>query len=279
MAKGKIHVADDQTQKALNHFGRHLVCLSGVIQPIGSHGYDTISPTVRFHSTFVISIRGSWWIATSGHALHELKVWLREKRVRITEFRLYDHYGTGPDREHYIPFDYEGAHKVYDFDKTKGIDWGFIEIEPLTKRLLQANEVVAVPRSEWSTQHKMEFDGYFMLGIPADSYNARDPVKTERGFNLTANPVPTAFYVERLPNSEILDRATHRRFVGQAGNSEGSLQGMSGGPIFGLARNGEHRVVAIQSTWDSTTRVIYGFLVRTAAKLAERRIKTSANAG
>jgi hypothetical protein len=73
-------------------------------------------------------------------------------------------------------------------------------------------------------------------------------------------------------------RTTFRRFVGRLSKEwpEGEVDGMSGGPVFGISEDlKERRVIAVQSHWFRQTRVTFAcplnvFVPRLLAAIRDR---------
>jgi hypothetical protein len=66
----------------------------------------------------------------------------------------------------------------------------------------------------------------------------------------------------------------HPRFIGKVGSHDevGNIVGMSGCPIFGLKR-GSRDVVALQSSWDDRSRVIYACPLSVFVPMVQKAIR------
>jgi hypothetical protein len=77
--------------------------------------------------------------------------------------------------------------------------------------------------------------------------------------------------VRRLEFTQNHRTTVYPRFIGQVGDDLPfkSIEGMSGGPIFGFQSQPRLRywLVAIQSSWDPQTRTVYGCSLRVLASL------------
>jgi hypothetical protein len=266
----EIHTAADEVEKALRVYGRHFVCFGFVYLPLGRDGKPNAPPDVAFYSSVVVEMFGSWWLATAGHIIDEIERPLQKKQMEIQDFRLFDHYGTGKDREGYPVLDYVAARKFYEYDKEKGIDWGVIELDLHAVKLLKANGIIAVIEEGWTLDTKTKYEGYFMMGVPNDSHNKYPAIETRTGYTVGGKPVPSAFYIERVSRPP-KSKSTYPRFVGKLSNSEGDILGMSGAPIFALSRK-SYNVIAVQSTWHAKPRTTFGFYLSTIAKLLGERL-------
>jgi hypothetical protein len=126
--------------------------------------------------------------------------------------------------------------------------------------------VIALEEKNWIHQANVTFDGYVMLGLPEEF--SSDTVN-DAGEGIVS---PTMFGVQRLdPPPDDTPVTNNPRFVGQirAGTPIKSVVGMSGGPIFGFSFGEQTRywVVALQSTWIRSSRIVYGCSLPVLASL------------
>ncbi|WP_437191523.1 hypothetical protein [Planctomicrobium sp. SH527] len=247
-------MADEFVEGLMRDFGRYLVCLAY---------FRNVNPKADFHPGVILELAGKWWFATAGHIFHDLERCRTRYNVIAEDFRLIDHFGHGSDRQGYIPFDFMNARKFYEFSNERRIDWGIVELDAHTVRLLQANDVGMLTESEWS-KHSKEHEGYFMLGFPAVSHNV-----TATEFTIRANPKTTAIHIERADDCR---EGEHLRFSGRLPKCDIPIEGMSGGPIFGLVADSVE-IIALQSSWLSESQTIFGTFLTTLSKLAEVRIQ------
>lgn len=144
-----------------------------------------------------------------------------------------------------------------------------IALSPYYVRLLAANGAVALEEVNWARQDRVTFDFYAMLGFP-EEFVSETVNDAGEGF-----VYPTMFRVHRLePPPEDTPVTRHPRFVGRIDQELplNSVKGMSGGPIFGFTIGEDIRywVVALQSTWRPTSRIVYGCSLPVLASLMSR---------
>jgi hypothetical protein len=171
-----------------------------------------------------------------------------------------------------IPFTYELDRGVYLDDDKLGMDFALVALDGNTCDLLAANKVKAIGRENWIHQENMEFDFYRMLGIPRDCVlRASQPDGNERIQVRT-----TLIAVDRLEPSAAPNASSADWFIGRI-NPEvtiETIEGMSGGPIYGFRRGptGQlvYHVVALQSRWRPESRIIFGCNVRLFAEESVR---------
>jgi hypothetical protein len=191
---------------------------------------------------------------------------------------LIDTWSFGAISRDPIPFDLIGAPKIYLDNDADGLDFGFISIHPYYRRLLEANQVVVLDEQHWQHLHEATFTSYGVLGIPREWVRAQvRSTFSETCITSTAAPVffPVAWVDD--PPAELLN-TTCPRFIGRLPDliPLESIDGMSGGPIFGFRQeNGSLRywIVAIQSSWRKNEKIICGCLLPYIGALVERELR------
>lgn len=242
----------------LKFFCRHLLALCITFE-LDNEQCRKGTPRFAAYAGTLIRIRDTYCFLTAGHILREVERALRSEIVEIKNVVLADTFGNGQFDEHPIPFDLRGARLFYIDDDAEGLDFGVILLEPQYLRLLAANGIVAIEEVNWAHQSNLSFDGYAMLGLPAEFTS--DFVSSS-GVGVVS---PTMFGIARLetpPHGSVTTR--HTRFVGHV-DAEAlglkGIEGMSGGPIFGFKLDEQHPrywVVALQSCWNRAHGVVYG---------------------
>ncbi len=216
----------------------------------------------------LIMIRGVCCYLTAGHVLKGLEALRSSPKVELVGATLADTFGVNPVSKMPIPFDLKNASLFYIDDDDEGLDFGVMALEPNYVRLLAKNGVLALTEERWVHQQRVEFNGYAMLGFPEEFVSSRI---CHSGF---ATVSPTFMGVRRL-DAAPEDKAPTRypQFIGQLGCNVKlrSVKGMSGGPIFGfrLSPDGtlHYWVVALQSSWNPSKRIVYGCSLPALASL------------
>jgi hypothetical protein len=240
----------------LQFFCRHLVALCATFEYKGNNNADQ-EPRFTAYSGTLIKIQDATFFLTAGHILRDLENALKSEKVEFKNVVLADIFGRNRICDHPIPFALKNARQFYIDDDEEGLDFGVILLEPYYVRLLAANGAVALEENNWVYQSNVTFDGYAMLGLPEEFTSDRI---NKAGEGVVS---PTMFRVQRLETAPD-DRATtlHPQFIGQIDQelSLQSVKGMSGGPIFGFRLEPDIRywVVALQSSWNPTLRIVYG---------------------
>jgi hypothetical protein len=213
-----------------------------------------------------MSFRGVWVLATAGHVLQDLDTLVADPRRRITMSGLVDSWSPGAVGRDPVPFDLAGAPKIYIHDDAEGLDFGFILIRPYYRSLLQANGIVAINEELWQHLHEVPFTHYGILGIPRERVEMQVH-RSSFGAQITSTvqPIYIPVTLEENPPPE-LRNTTCPRFIGRVQEVPdlNSIVGMSGCPIFGFRRVDDfidYSVVAIQSCWRRSDRIICGSLL------------------
>lgn len=247
----------DKNAKIVRFFCRHLVSLFIVYRPKNSTEADKSHHFLACSGT-LIEIHGQVFYLTAGHVLKKIEEQLwGNQNVEIPAVRLVDNFGLGPGHLS-IPFDLAGTPLFYIDDEADGLDFGVIHLRSYYVRLLAKGGVIALDEQRWRYQHRVEFQRYEILGLPAESTSG---CLSSSGVGLVT---PTMFPVRRLEAlPEDAKETTYQRFVGQIVPELpiDSIEGMSGGPIFGFRyKDSELRywVVALQSSWYRSRRIIFG---------------------
>jgi hypothetical protein len=260
----------DFRRQLFGMFGRHFVSLLVCYRP--KTGPDAGKEKCRNYSGFILTIRGIWHLVTAGHILEGLEKAMDSGQVEVTRSYLLDSYGAERVTDLPNPFDFEGAPKTYLYDDDAGLDFGLILLRPYYQRLLQANKIMPFSEIDWVKQ-PAKFEALFMLGLPFE-LNPGDV----RPDGITIEPA--IIRLEQLDGppgglpeaKETLYPRFWGRIPGMTGLSD--IEGMSGGPIYGLAydkdRNLRYWAVAIQSGWFKTAGVVAANPVSVMGTIMER---------
>ena len=270
----------DLEERFLAFFCNHLVALAINCVPINEKGEDSGEPIFLAFSGFILSVRGSWCLVTAGHAVKELDAKVRDRRIRLAGCYLADYFGTDPIVKEPTPFGYEDAPRFFIDDDAAGLDFALIALRLFYRESLMANGIRAISEENWIRQHNVEFERYALLGLPECLVpNARQLELYENRTAGRVHPVLMTVTPVELPPEES-PRFTFPWFTGRVGaaGKVPSIKGMSGGPIFGFAKDEDGRlrywIVAVQSQWRERSRTIFGCPVTVFAALVEEMLQT-----
>jgi hypothetical protein len=232
---------------------RHLVGLGFFYRRHGAGG-DGGRTQFKMYSGTLITFGDTVFYLTAGHILQDVEQVLKSGQYDYEGAILVDTFGQNPTDKHPIPFDLRGAELLH--IDNEDVDFGLIPLATNHVRLLAANGVLALSEVNWIHQHGIQFGGHLMLGFPEEF--------TSSGLSSAVDVTvsPTLLTVREAP-IDADDRLTaHPRFKGTValGPELQSVNGMSGGPIFGFQFEPQMRywVVALQSRWVRPTRTVYG---------------------
>lgn len=93
-------------EEFVRFFSRHLVSLAGWYRATNPKGEDFGQTQVFSYSGFILSIRGTWCLATAGHILSNLEQHLKNKSIRVSRYALLDDFGPNVISHDPIPFNY-----------------------------------------------------------------------------------------------------------------------------------------------------------------------------
>ncbi len=254
--------------RVLDKLVRHVVCLHWVDVRSEPQGFGNkqsdYDPAAFAISAFVIAVRDMWFLITAGHILHDIQERLANGRT-IMKSRLLADFTPNPATSG-IPFPLEDSLQWHiDSD---GVDYGVIPLRPGFVRPLVADGTLALTETCWNSCPN-EVDEHFLLGFPsqANTLTIASSGHTRTVDISVACPLLPVFPVSDPPAAL---RSSYARFYaevpianGMTGVSQAPLtdiDGMSGGPIFGMkwtdANNIRYWVIAVQSAWLKSKRIL-----------------------
>jgi hypothetical protein len=255
-------------QEAFRDYSQHLVGLSLLeVSP-------DKEPLAHFASGFLMEFGKDLYWVTAGHILEAIEEHL--KLGTYERFRLIDNFGFGSDKNA-IPFEYASTPRYFvnDIDD-EGLDFGVVQIAPFYRSHLEANRDPILAESDWRSADYTSFRHNIILGLPEDSIERRVTLRPE-SLIVHGKPVPSMVMTSRLDSVPPQFQKPNSRLVGAVSPKwpEGTIAGMSGGPIFGVdANNVRSHIVAIQSSWDVPSRISFGCPISVFAPMVEEAIKT-----
>ena len=248
-------------------FCRHLVALCVRSRLAGSP--PTSKPRFHAYPGTIVRFRDRYFFLTAGHSIEQLNEALESNEIEIHSVELADNFGLEPISDLAIPFDLRNSGRFFVDDEDDGLDFGLIALAPYYVRLLARNGIIAIEEKNWIHQGSLEFDKYWMLGLP-EEFTTNDGTVSPTMISITRVLSP--------PNDVAATR--YERFVALLPDDLplDSVVGMSGGPIFGFrlteAPDGKKElrywIVALQSRWNRQKRMVFGCPVLTFMTLLEK---------
>lgn len=241
-------------------YTRYVVAL-GLISQVGDDEAKT-----HFYSGFLMEFGSDWYWITAGHIIEGIEA----AAAHVERFRLIDRFGRGRNKDP-IPFDYPAAWKFYRHTDD-GLDFGAVQLNSLTRRLLEANDAVAIPESQWRTADHLSCEQYIMVGLPECAIQ-RSTTYGADGYIVSGKPNPTLILTSKIDPPEY-SLTAHPRLVASISEKDpdGDIVGMSGGPIFAAGEDPQITVVALQSAWYESARITLGCPVSVFAPMVEAAI-------
>jgi hypothetical protein len=267
-------------QQVYDYLNRHLVCLGVRYVPINAQGEQSGKERLMRYSCFVVSLCDKWFLVTAGHALKELAELLQARKIRIVHSFLADYFGHRDTVRRLTPFPFDCTEQHYMDEITLGLDYAFIPLRDIFKWGMESNGIKPLSEKHWTDSRKVEFAVYTLLGFPEEVATDYDPnIEVEHPEHGSIGSVVLSVEAHSdkslIPDSVNSGLITGPWFTGRiTANTKLDIGGMSGGPIFGLCQ-GEgglltYSVVAIQSRWHKTSKVIFGCPIKLFGEMVER---------
>ena len=239
--------------KKFHFFYRHIVPIVFVFQKDGEIYEAQIS-------SFVVSIKGKWFLVTAGHCLRYIEEDIG-KGYKVIKCGLADSLGINSKDHYYVNFVYNKCKKLIIEDY--GLDIGIIILSEYHKGLLQANNVIALSEECWEKQPK-DPDGYALVGIPDSLIE-----KSKKGFEFH----PAFFDVKKCKSKpEVFPGVEIPRFYGSINLEDkiDKIDGISGSPIFAFKKDNQgnlkYWLTAVECSWLIESKLISGCYIKDIAK-------------
>lgn len=200
-------LTQSEIEELCTDYTRYVVAL-GLISQVGDEEAKT-----HFYSGFLMEFGSDWYWITAGHILAGIEA----AQSHVERFRLIDCFGRGGDK-HPIPFDYPSAWKFYR-RTDDGLDFATVQLSSLSRRLLEANDSVAITESQWRTADYLIYDRYIMVGLPESAIHRNTTHGTDV-YVVSGKPNPTLALAHKIapPYYAIV---THPRLVADRENRTG----------------------------------------------------------
>ena len=226
------------SESFLKKIGCHFVSISCVQKLIGIG-----EENVFIFSGFLVEVRDVWFYVTAGHIIRDVKESL-EKGAKFDVWRLGDQ-TAGNKYRAAIPYAFD-INKWYIIeDKDLGFDYAVIQMDMIYCMQLKAGGAVPIQKAAWG-DHRLKYDQWALVGIPSET--VKYDQETILSCKIAIVPInPTE---EPPVSGSQADNRFYARLK-DLGNL-GDIDGMSGGPIFGLRWVEdwcEYKVIGVQSGW------------------------------
>lgn len=252
--------------------GRHIVGIAWTDAPRSES--DKVNPKSVRHfvaSGFVVTVDDHWVLVTAGHILRDINSMLKAGRM-ITAAWLADGWQAAGVLPAWHPFPLEEAIRTGGaaglLNESEGWDYGIIPLSPLYAANLSNGGVVPINEAAWENPPDV-LDGHLVLGFAnEDKHFERRATHAESIFACQASL--TILSVKPTQEPPECLRANSDRFYaqvfldtsldGELASPLKSIEGLSGGPVFGFKRDTDGRyrywAIAVQSAWAAESRVL-----------------------
>ena len=257
---------------------RHLIGIGWYEGYVNANGEFTKEPTFYGASGFLLQfyedLPDSLCLITAGHVFTDYQERKTKDNYKAKDCNLFDQWGPNSTCFKPIPFNIFESDVLSVCDEANGRDFALVPL-PYLFRQLFSQTTTPFTRNDWIYQNTIDFDWYAMLGLPNEEAEQRTGNQKNRKM-ITTFQNPELLYLEPCALPEDIPSASNPQFVGRITNqSLESIQGMSGGPIFGFKSipGGQQKYwpVAIQSRWLRQSRIVVGTMIRIFALEVERK--------
>jgi len=206
-------------------------------------------------SCFVVEVHGTWFVMTAGHVIRRMKERIAAG-VRVWRFELYDRL-AGNDFPG-IPFEFDPEQwGVVEDIPLEGTDYAIAMLSSIQALGLAKGGVVPVSEHLWGPPPYAAYDQWLLVGAPDEGYKFQGGI---HHLNLTIIPLTPCDPPSGVSRRE--DARVWGKIVTQPDKDKvyiENIEGMSGGPIFGLKRmegGSRYWVIGIQSSWFHDSRIV-----------------------
>jgi hypothetical protein len=260
----------ESMEDLFNLFTRHLV---GVVLRYSIPGREEEGIFRYPFPGFLLQYSGRCFYLTAGHTLKKVEDAVAAGKMRIVGALLADYFAPDAEYKTPVPFDFANLTKPYLVEEKIGFDIGIFEIGPNTTRLMGKNKIIGMERDHWEGQDLKQYERFLVLGFP-------DSLHTSFPTDKTAFLHPRLVELSWIPDpSEDIVKGRKTLFCASAPEEAGSLEGMSGGPIFGVMHNPElqYQIVAIQvaQVQEQERRLAIGCVMPAVGWLVSRVVEES----
>lgn len=232
-------------------------------------------------SGFVMSFEDRWFLATAGHIVNDLEYNRLNGLTRVRSMGMIDHGGVEAEHKDEFPFNYDGAEKYYVVDDD-GLDFGFIEIQPFYRRIMETNKVTPITESHWDRDDDPEYEEYFVMGLPSNQQIRLGGIEAgestlEGHARIIVMPILKVSGDDAPPQKST--RVIFAKVRDERVTNVKHVDGFSGSPVYGMGPRDEqgrlpYRLVAMQYAWEPNKRLVILSPVRTFARLFQKHLAT-----
>ncbi len=231
-----------------------ITVLAPYVASFGFLAHDQTPPRLCCCSCFFLIINDHWVMCTAGHVMDQIRS-LKSNGIKLTGWHVNDVF-TKSEREFALPFDITAGEQLTIRDDELGLDYCLVYVDEFFVRGMASGGLRAIDRGGIGDPSKA--DRWIVTGFPSQFTKSVDKGVRQRHYVIGVTPIDRPDDWEPGKNRESL----FGQLEAPAGEGfEGiDIGGMSGGPIFGLFKQGDGKLsvklVAVQSGWSDRTRRI-----------------------
>ena len=216
-------------------------------------------------SATVLQFGDVWVLATAGHIVKGLEE--THKHGYDLEIKLIDNWAKEGSDKSLIQYQFDPSMTFHISDEN--LDFGFIHCSDYIRKLLEANGVQAIGPEHW--MHAPDDDLYQtcgLIGIPSKTFEIVR--KNSDAISLCVNPTLIALEHKFIIPQEINEREAPY-WLGRVDRDKldvdhGDIDGMSGGPVFGIFKkeNGTvgYHMIGLQSAVKKDSHYLYFYVTQ-----------------
>lgn len=236
------------TERFMKSVGRHFVTLS-CVQTVPGNSNEH----VLVFSGFLADVGGMWFYVTAGHILRDIRSAI-DRGAKFDVWRLGDQTAGNRFEGSGIPFAFDVERWGVIEEEEVGLDYAAVPLEGMYCLALQAGGAVPIDKIAWA-DHVTPHDHWALVGVPSEtvSYDGKTVITAR----VVVAPLEPAD--EPAAAGPKAQNQFYARLKDDSASVVNDIDGMSGGPIFGLKKvegTWKYSVIGVQSGWYRQSRII-----------------------
>ncbi|HMO85155.1 MAG TPA: hypothetical protein PKC18_09580 [Lacipirellulaceae bacterium] len=280
MTRESTEWSEDELQRFFKYLCRHLVAVVLAYKCRGDDGELEKETHFACLTAFVISVGQHWYLVTAGHIIDGWRPATRKDRpVQIVATALADYFGIDATRTDPLRFNLFSLPTHHAWNQREDIDFAVMLIDEPLQTSLKQNGILPLPINE-ARQDYEDFYGFGLVGFP-EEYCGPEPSGDPTCRTAGVEPVLVPIRRDIRLSKSTRDAAFVADVVTMG--TQKSVEGMSGGPVFGYLQGkdgwSQYEVVAIQSQWNGIDKRIIACPVVVALERVRASIRAQQDEG